>query len=246
MTLTVGTGPFGHTPAGSFNVEVPREGVTYVEPSPRRIRALLGRETVLDTRRARMVHEQGRLPRYVYPRDDVRLDLVPSAAVLPAGVDGHIELDWHAMDAWFEEDDEIIGHAPDPYHRIDVRNTSRRVRVSLDGRPLADSGRARVLFETSLPPRWYLPVEDVVVDLEPSDLRTICAYKGEARYWSVPSAGLLGENLSWSYAEPRPEAAAVVDMVCFFNEQVEIEVDGERQDRPGGPWARPGWWRSDG
>ena len=245
MSLTMGTGPFGHVPAGRFNVELDRERVVYAEPTPRRVRALLSGETVLDTRRAAVVHQHGRLARYYYPRDDVRWDLLagvePVEPPAGAGLDGHVALPWGAMDKWLEEDDEIVGHAPDPYHRIDVRNSSRHVRVSLRGELLADSTRARVLFETSLPPRWYLPPEDVVAELEPSDLRTTCAYKGHARYYSVAGA----ENLFWHYDEPRHDALPVKGLLACFNEQVDLELDGELQPRPGGPWAEPGWWRGD-
>src|ERR687886_1601619 len=190
MSLTMGSGPFGQVPAGRFNVEVPREGITYVEPSPRRIRATLAGETVLDSRRARVLFQHGRLPRYFFPRDDVRFERLQGVTALDpppeaTGLEGHVAFDWRALDAWFEEEDEIVGHAPDPYHRIDVRRTARHVRVSLDGTVLAESRRARVLFETSLPPRWYVPREDVEVELEPSELVTTCAYKGHARYWSA-------------------------------------------------------------
>src|SRR5437879_276000 len=117
MSLTMGAGPFGHVPAGRFNIEVQHEGVVYVEPFPRRIRAVLGGETVFDTRRAHLLWESGRLPRYFIPRDDVRselLDAVP-AVEPPAGavgVDGFVAFPWDALDAWYEEDEEVVGHAP--------------------------------------------------------------------------------------------------------------------------------------
>jgi uncharacterized protein (DUF427 family) len=250
MSLTVGAGPFGQTPKGRFNVDVPREGLIYSEPSPRRIRALRGGETVVDSRRAQLIFESGRLPRYFFPPEDVRPDLPAGVAAEDApsgaGLEGHVAFAWDAMDAWLEEDDEIIGHAPDPYHRIDVRSTSRHVRVSLDGHLLAESARTVVLFETSLAPRWYLPREDVVVELEPSELVTTCAYKGHARYWSARLGDELAENLVWSYPDPRVEAAPIAGRLAFFNERVDLDVDGERQPRPAGPWSQPGWWRAHG
>ena len=103
-----------------------------------------------------------------------------------------------------------------------------------------------MLFETSLPPRWYFPREDVAVELEPSDLVTTCAYKGHAGYWSARLPDGLADNIVWTYREPRHDAAPVKDLPAFFNEQVDLDVDGERQPRPGGPWARPGWWRERG
>jgi len=251
MSLTMGTGPFGHAPAGRFNVDLPHEDVLFSEPSPRRVRAVLGGRTVLDSRRARVLQQHGRLPRYYVPREDVRWeDLGDIAAEDPPPgapeLDGHVTFPWVAMDTWLEEDDEVISHAIDPYHRIDVRSTSRRVRISLGGTVLAESTRARVIFETGLPPRWYLPREDVVVGLEASDLRTTCAYKGEASYWSARLGDRLVENLFWSYPEPRHDAAPVADLLACFNEQVDMELDGEDQPQPRTPWSAPGWWRGPG
>jgi uncharacterized protein (DUF427 family) len=234
MSLTMGTGPFGHAPAGRFNVEVPHDRILFSDPTPRRIRAVLGGRTVLDSRRARMLHEHARLPRYFVPRDDVRWEDLGDVAPVepPAGapeLDGHVAFPFDAMDAWFEEDDQVISHAPDPYHRVDVRNTSRHVVVSRDGVPLVDSARARVIFETGLPPRWYVPREDVRVGLEPSDLRTTCAYKGRAGYWSARVGDRLVENLFWSYPDPLHDAAGVKDLLACFNEQVDVDLDGGRQ-----------------
>jgi uncharacterized protein (DUF427 family) len=251
MSLTMGTGPFGHAPAGRFNLALPHEGILFSDPTPRRIRAVLGGRTVLDSRRARLLHEHGRLPRYFVPREDVRWQELGDITALdpPAGapeLDGHVAFPFAAMDGWFEEDDEIISHAPDPYHRVDVRNTSRHVAVSLDGVPLVDTTRARVIFETGQPPRWYVPREEVLVELEPSDLRTTCAYKGHARYWSARVGDRLVENLFWSYADPLHDAAAVQDLLACFNEQVDIDLDGERQPRPRTPWSAPQWWLAPG
>jgi uncharacterized protein (DUF427 family) len=244
MTLTMGTGPFGHEPAGAFNVEIPFREVMFVDPSPRWIRAKLGGETVIDSRRAKQLHRHGYLSRYFLPRDDVRWEAMEGVEVVepPAGapaLDGYVSFPWAALDAWFEEDQQLLTHAIDPYHRVDVRRTSRHVVVSAGGQVLADTRRARALFETGLPVRWYLPREDVRAELEPSDLRTTCAYKGEASYFS---AGGI-ENVAWTYPEPEHDALDVRDLVCFFNEAVDLDVDGERQERPGTPWGRPGWWR---
>ena len=251
MSLTMGTGPFGHAPAGRFNVDVPHDRILYSDPSPRRIRAVLDGRTVLDSRRARMLHEHGRLPRYFVPRDDVRWeDLGDVEPVEPPpeapALDGHVAFAFDAMDAWYEEDDEVLSHALDPYHRVDVRTTSRHVQISLDVVPLVDTERARVIFETGLPPRWYVPREDVLVELEPSDLRTTCAYKGHARYRSTRVGDRLVENLFWSYAEPLRDAAGVKDLLACFNEQVDIDLDGERQPRPQTPWSAPQWWLRSG
>jgi uncharacterized protein (DUF427 family) len=153
---------------------------------------------------------------------------------------------WDVFDAWFEEDFELTTHAIDPYHRIDVRPTSRRLVVSADGVTIAETAEAQVLFETSLPPRWYMPREHVLAELEPSDLQTSCAYKGHASYFSVRAGDRLIENIAWTYPEPRHDAVAVRDLVCFFNETVDHELDGELQERPRTPWGQPGWWHSYG
>jgi uncharacterized protein (DUF427 family) len=251
MSLTMGTGPLGHVPAGRFNRDVARRDLLYVEASPRRIRALLDGQVVVDSRRAQLLFQPFRLPRYFFPRDDVRWELVSGVTPVepPAdapNLEGHVAFAFDDMDGWLEEEDDIIGHAPDPYHRIDVRSTARHVRVSLDGHVLAESERTKALFETSLPTRWYFPPEDVVAELVPSDLVTTCAYKGRARYRSVRVGDALVENLVWTYPDPRREAEPVRDRLAFLNEQVDLDVDGERQPRPGGPWAQPEWWKGRG
>ena len=249
MSLTMGSGPFGHEPAGRFNVEIPVREVLFVEPSQRWIRATRGGETVIDSRRAKVLHQHGVLARYFVPRDDVRWDLLAGVEPLspPAGapsLDDHVTFAWNDLDAWFEEDEEVISHATDPYHRIDVRPTSRHVVVSSGGTVLADTRNAHALFESGLPTRWYLPREDMVADLEPSELHTQCAYKGTASYFSVRAGDELLENIAWTYPEPRHDATAVRDLVCFFDEAVDLELDGELQERPQTPWGHPGWWRS--
>ena len=251
MSLTMGTGPFGHRPAGRFNLDIPVGEVLFADPSPRWVRAVRGGETVIDSRRVRMLHQHGVLARYFVPREDVRWEALGDVEPVEPpegapGMEGYVAFPWDAFDAWFEEDEQLISHAIDPYHRVDTRRTSRHVVAGLGGEPIADTTRAVALFETGLPIRWYLPREDVTADLEPSDLKTECAYKGVASYFSVRAGGALHENVAWTYPEPRHDAAAVRDLVCFFNEAVDLDVDGERQERPMTPWGRPGWWRGPG
>jgi uncharacterized protein (DUF427 family) len=248
MSLTMGTAPFGHRPAGRFNVDIPVRDVLFVDPSPRWIHADRGGETVIDSRRAKLLHQQGTLARYYFPREDVRWErLADVEPVLPPsgapGLDDHVAFAWDAFDAWFEEDEQLLSHAIDPYHRIDVRRTSRHVVVSADGALLADPRRARALFETGLPTRWYVPREDVAAELAPSDLHTECAYKGVASYFSARVGDDVLENIAWTYPDPRHDAGPVRDLVCFFNEAVDLDIDGERQERPETPWRQRGWWR---
>jgi uncharacterized protein (DUF427 family) len=145
----------------------------------------------------------------------------------------HIRFDWDTMDAWFEEDEEVFTHARSPYTRIDILSTSRHVRVELNGVVLADSPRARVLFETGLAPRWYLPKVDVRMDLlVATDKVTHCPYKGQAEYWSARAGDELEENVVWSYRTPLPESERIAGYVAFFDERVDLFVDGERQEWP--------------
>jgi uncharacterized protein (DUF427 family) len=144
-----------------------------------------------------------------------------------------IRLDWDAMDGWFEEDEEVYTHPRDPYTRVDILATSRRVRVERDGVVLADSTNARVLFETGLPPRWYLPKTDLRMDLlVPTGTVTHCPYKGQAQYWSVQMGDRLVRDLAWSYRTPLPESQKIAGLVAFYNERVDLFIDGRLQERP--------------
>lgn len=156
----------------------------------------------------------------------------------PPDLAGLIAFYFNRMDKWIEEDEEIFGHPRDPYHRIDVRQSDRLVEVSLDGQVLASTRRASALFESNLPTRWYMPVEDVVAQLEPSEKTTYCPYKGEASYYSVRlSDGSVGEDLVWYYPDPMMDAARIKGLVCFFSERVDLSLDGEQQERPETPWS---------
>jgi uncharacterized protein (DUF427 family) len=152
-------------------------------------------------------------------------------------LDGYVALDFAAFDDWYEEDERIAGHPRDPYARVDVRQSSRPVRIELHGDVLAETTRARLLSETYLPLRFYVPREDVRAELHPSAMRTYCPYKGEASWWSVEAGGQRRENLGWSYEQPLPDAVAITGLVAFWDEQVDVFLDGERRERPGGPIA---------
>jgi uncharacterized protein (DUF427 family) len=147
---------------------------------------------------------------------------------------GYVALDFDAFDEWYEEDERIEGHPRDPFHRVDVRRSARSFRIELDGALLAETTRARLLFETQLPTRLYVPRDDVRADLLPSATRTYCPYKGHARAWSVAAGGRVHDDLAWSYAEPLPDAVAIAGLVAFWDERVDVVVDGERRPRPGG------------
>jgi uncharacterized protein (DUF427 family) len=144
-----------------------------------------------------------------------------------------IRLEWDAMDAWFEEDEEVFTHPRDPYTRVDILPSSRHVRVEVDGATIAESASPRLLFETGLPTRYYLPKTHVRLDmLTPTGTVTHCPYKGEAKYWSVRAGDSVHEDLGWSYPTPLPESQKIAGLIAFYNEKVDLYVDGVRQERP--------------
>lgn len=165
---------------------------------------------------------------------------LPGAAFLPLDVDlaGYAILDFDAFDTWLEEDEPIVGHPRDPFHRVDVRRSSRHVQVSLDGVVMAESARPHLLFETPLPVRYYLPTEDVRVGLVgPTAKSSACAYKGNASYFTAQLPERELPDVAWSYLSPLPDAGALCGLVCFFNERVDIEVDGQPLERPRTHWS---------
>lgn len=151
-----------------------------------------------------------------------------------------VGFDWESMDAWFEEDEEVFVHPRDPHSRIDILASSRHVRVELDGVTLAESSSPRLLFETGLPVRYYLPKPHVRLDLlVPSDTVTRCPYKGITEHLSARIGDTVHPDVAWSYAMPTAESQKIAGLVSFYNERVEIFVDGERQDRPVTAWSSP-------
>jgi uncharacterized protein (DUF427 family) len=151
---------------------------------------------------------------------------------------GYVSFKWHKMDAWYEEEEEVFVHARDPYKRVDVMPSSRHIRVVIGGQTVAETRRPHLLFETQLPTRYYIPREDVRMELlEPSDLKTRCPYKGLASYWSVTVGDHELRDIVWSYPDPIPENPKIKDLICFFNEKVDLYVDGELLPRPRSPWS---------
>ena len=146
-------------------------------------------------------------------------------------------LDFDAFD-WMEEDEPIIGHARDPFHRIDVRRTGRQIRIEHNGVVLAESDGARALFEGTFPLiRYYLPAQDVRVELTPGTIHTTCAYKGHATHNSAVVGGTELKDIAWSYPEPLPDAAEVAGMVAFYQERLDVFIDGEKVERVRTPWS---------
>jgi uncharacterized protein (DUF427 family) len=142
------------------------------------------------------------------------------------------------MDGWYEEEEEIFVHPRDPYKRIDAVPSSRHVRIVINGETVADTRRPVLLFETGLPTRYYIPSEDIRMELfEPAVGTTSCPYKGVASYWSAKIGDKVFRNIVWSYLDPIPECPKIRGLLSFFNEKVDIYVDGELQPRPKTPWS---------
>lgn len=248
------------------------DGQVRAEPSPRWIRVLFDGDFVADSKRALLVHSQGRPPVYYFPADDVRTDQLEKSdkvAHFPGlgeaqywtfrsadrtaenvafshpnppderpELRDHFAFKWDEMDAWFEEDQQVFVHARDPYTRVDVLPSSRHVRVEVEGVRVAESLRPYLLFETGLPTRYYLPRLDVRMDLlEPSDTHTVCPYKGTASYYSLRIGDRLYRDLIWTYPDPVPECPKIANLLAFFNEKVDLIVDGELQARPKTVWS---------
>ena len=151
-----------------------------------------------------------------------------------AGLADHVRFEWSALDAWYEEDEQVFVHPRSPYTRVDALRSTRRIRVSLEGVALAESASPVLLFETGLPTRYYLNRTDVdFTHLAHSDTVSECPYKGRTSgYWSVRIGDTLQPDLAWAYDFPRPGLGAIAGLVAFYNEKVDIEIDGQQVPRP--------------
>lgn len=151
-----------------------------------------------------------------------------------AGVTGTFRFDWSALDAWFEEDEEVFVHPRSPYTRVDAIRSTRAVRIELEGSVLAESSSPVMVFETGLPTRYYLNRTEVDFDhLEPSATVTACPYKGRTTgYWSVRIGETLHTDLAWTYDFPTHQLAPIAGLLAFYNEKVDTILDGVRLERP--------------
>lgn len=262
MALTLGSGPFSKqrsSAASNYEIEGP-EHLLLFEDYPRRMRAVLGGETVADSERGKLLYESNILPKLYLPEDDLLPGVAESTSQathcpfkgdaaywsLRVGdrvaenavwgypepgerarwLKGYVSIYWGAVDQWIQEDEPVVGHLRDPYHRVDVLSSSRAVRVLAGGEVLAETTRPKLVFETSLPTRYYIPREDVRAErLSPTEKVTHCPYKGEAAYWSVSTGDVVLDDVAWGYAEPLSEAAAVRDHLSFLGAGIEIEVE---------------------
>jgi uncharacterized protein (DUF427 family) len=155
-----------------------------------------------------------------------------------APLEDHIAFYWNAVDAWYEEDEEVFVHPRDPYSRVDTVHSSRHVRVVVDGHVVAETTRPVLLYETGLPTRYYIPKLDVRMDLlESTDTVTHCPYKGAAGYWSLRAGDKTYKDFVWSYPRPISEIPKIENLLCFYNEKVDLYVDGALQERPVSPFS---------
>ncbi|MFI7587068.1 DUF427 domain-containing protein [Spongisporangium articulatum] len=186
-------------------------------------------------------HHEQRLRRGTARRHGLRVGTVERPAsvrvfgddALP-GLAGHVRFDWAGLDAWYEEDEQVFVHPRNPYVRVDCLRSSRPVRVELDGVLLAESSSPVMLYETGLPTRYYLDRTALVTEhLTPSPTQTACPYKGvTSGYWNVEVGGRLQADLAWTYDFPAAQVLPIAGLVAFYNEKVDIWLDGVAQPRP--------------
>jgi uncharacterized protein (DUF427 family) len=255
-------------PAGAERARL-KDGV-HIELSPRRVRAYIANQLLVDSEKVLLVFETRRPPVYWFPIEDVRMGLLsPKDAAAGSGtgtrrwssntggrveenvawnyaeptgdlapLEGHIAFYWNAVDRWFEEDEEVFVHPRDPYTRVDTVHSSRHVRIEVDGQLVAETSRPVLLYETGLPTRYYIPKLDVRMDLlEATNTVTHCPYKGTASYWSLRVGDKTYRDFVWAYPRPIPEIPKIENLLSFYNEKVDLYVDGVLQDRPISPFS---------
>jgi uncharacterized protein (DUF427 family) len=243
----------------------------HVAPVPRRIRAVLGGQAVLDTTQALYVWESPNYPQYYIPVTDVSPDVLvdeqhvqklrhgtarrhgllaggiarPGSARVYTddatdGLAGTVRFEWDALDAWYEEDEEVFVHPRNPYARVDALRSTRTVRVELDGVLLAESSSPVMVIETGLPTRYYLNRTEVNFEhLLPTATVTACPYKGRTTgYWSVRTGETVHPDLAWAYDFPTRQLSPIAGMIAFYNEKVDVIIDGRQLERPDTHFSR--------
>jgi len=160
---------------------------------------------------------------------------------LPNGplVKDYMAFYWNKMDAWYEEDEQVFAHARDPYKRVDILPSSRHVRVVLGGVTVVDTHHPRLLIETGLPTRYYIPQQDIRLELfETTESSSRCPYKGQASYWSAKIGDKIYKDIVWSYHNPLPACSPIAKLLSFYNERVDaIYVDEEQIAVPKTQWS---------
>jgi uncharacterized protein (DUF427 family) len=227
MTLSGGRAPLSPDRIGRFTRPVP-DDLAYVEPYFRRLRGLVDGRTVIDSERALLVHRPTS-PWYVFafPLEDVDAS-VPSKPDPDAP--GYVRVRWDTIEEWLEEDEPVVGHLKNPYHRVDCLRASRRLRAEAVGEVLVDTDHTILLLETSLVPRLYVARDDVRTDLlAPSETTTYCSYKGEASWWSAVVGDTVVADVAWSYEEPLPSSGCEIvrSWLCFDPDAAGLTLTAE-------------------
>lgn len=235
-----------------------KEDIPKIVATQKRVRGVLNGKYIFDTTAAKLVWENGYYPNYWIPKSDF-LSTVNFAEDKPiSGINsststlsvdnksvaslvvpdsfnsdlaGYVKIDFKALDAWYEEQAQVVYHPKDPYHRVDVLPTGRHVKVEIDGVVVADTGNeggVMSLWETRFPARWYLPRTAIKWEyLTPSDTHTGCPYKGEASYYNAVINGKEIKDVAWWYKNPIQESASIIGMLCFYPNKVDTFVDGK-------------------
>ncbi|KAH9994784.1 DUF427-domain-containing protein [Russula vinacea] len=232
-------------------MSIPFPHAGYFEDAQRRVRVLFGGQYIVDTRKAKLVWEHAYYPSYFFRYPDVpekflrnpkqgatstTYDLVVADRTAEDAVTvhnvgnlkDHVKITFDKVDAWLEEDEEIYQHPRDPYKRIDIRQSSRHVRIEIDGVELANTTKPRLLFETG----------DVRLELlSHSKLTTGCPYKGSANYYDINLPSGKKNDLAWWYRTTFPESTDIKGFISFFDEKVDVFVDGQLQEKPKTPFS---------
>ncbi|OBE99326.1 hypothetical protein A5776_12420 [Mycolicibacterium elephantis] len=217
MSLVAGRGPLSRDPAGWFAPPIPE--VVYVEPHPRRVQAVRDGRVVIDTEGALLVHRRDHPLSYAFPAGEVG-DL-PHEPVPEAP--GFVRVPWDAVDTWLEEGRRLVHYPPNPYHRVDCRPTTRRLRVAVDDATLVDTTDTVIVFETAVQTRLYVDPSHVRTDLlRRSDTTSYCNYKGHATYWSALLGDRVVADVAWSYDDPLPETVPIKGFLSFDTERAEV------------------------
>lgn len=221
MALSTPRGPLGSDPAGWFFPPIAPDSV-FVEPHPRRIQAVRGGRTLIDTEHALLVHRPNRFLAYAFlPSDVVDLPTKPEEAA-----PGYVRVPWSAVDEWIEEGRRVVDHPPNPYHRIACHPTRRRLHVELGGTTLVDTEDTVILFETTLEHRLYVAPKHVRTDLlRLTKTTSYCAYKGVAAYRAAVIGDTVVDDIAWAYDDCFPEAVAIKGMLSFDPTKVHLEAD---------------------
>jgi uncharacterized protein (DUF427 family) len=221
MSLTTGRGPLTANPAGCFSSPLPGP-LVYVEPFRRRVRGREAGRILIDSERVLLVHRRGQPPTYAFPADDV----LESGAEPEPAAPGYVRVAWDAVEEWYEEEERMLGHPRNPYHRVDCLRSSRRLRVKVAGAALVDTAETVGLYETALEPRLYVRREHVRTDLlRRSTTTSYCPYKGTASYWTAVVGDVVIEDVAWSYDDPLPECIPIAGLLSFDDARAAVTHD---------------------